>query len=527
MSTYELSGGIPDEQIYQKFYGQTNVAEGDYDDMLDNDRRTGLKDLRPDTPWLESEGARNGGYDPNTGEARQGGSMSRSQLSLRHNGKRHEASPYIPDQFLDHEFMVADPRKNANEPDFEEYNRQRRIRGKFIKFYNDDDLSVPESGINPAQMVKNIRQGAFKGGRDRLKIFSTSRDNMITGYNPNQVSNASRLPHVTTDGTIVNLNVADAPYRSNRTTVLSNMQLGWGSVPDQEFKIARYGDMRAAPSISHTNVGANRYKAETSMDRQTEFQGQRVSRALALTMANYLSSKTNSILTADGTRWNDSVELQNRDANALPIVGGAVDILKLLDISQMTLDDTREQDTRRQPLPAPETYNFNAEVHHKVAEFMDLATRRNRQPDIEEDIRHKIDKAIDFAGSSMESRNLQLSRDSNEIGVKFESHGQHSVEDSRQSFNYSGLTVVLDNPSLFKMQEMQNGDDTRMNRNVRHATSKKGKAYGTSEFATDTEYNESSTEWLALHGPKGDRSHNRREMESTHNNDDYDTVADV
>ena len=39
--------------------------------------------------------------------------------------------------------------------------------------------------------------------------------------------------------------------------------------------------------------------------------------------------------------------------------------------------------------------------------------------------------------------------------------------------------------------------------------------------------NESSTEWLALHGPKGDRSHNRREMESTHNNDDYDTVADV
>lgn len=526
MSTYELSGGIPDEQIYEKFYGQTDTQEGDFDDMLDNDRRKVLKDLRPDEPWLESDAPRNGGYDPNTGESRQGGSMSRGQLSLRHNGKRHEASPYIPDQFLDHEFMVPDTRKNAAEPDFDEYNRQRRARGKFVKFYNDDDLSVPESGINPDQMVRNIRQGAFEGGRGRLKIFSTSRDNMITGYNQAPVSNASRLPHVTTDGTIVTLNNVDAPYRSNRTTVLSNMQLGWGAVPDQEFKIARYGDMRAAPPISMTNIGANRYKAETGMDTQVEFQGQRVSRALALTMANYLASKTNTMLTADGTRWNDSVELQNRDSNALPIVGGAADILHLLDTSQMGRDDTREQGTRRQPLPAPEIYNFNAEVHHKVAEFMDLATRRSRQPDIEEDIRHKIDKAID-ARESMEARNTSGKYDANEIGMKFEAKGEHTIEDSRASFNYSNLAVVVDNPTLHSMQEVVSHDDTRSARNVRHALSKKGKAYGPSDFEVDTDAGESSTEGLMLYGEKGDKGHSRRQMLSTHNNDDYNTVTDT
>ena len=135
MTTYDaLWGGIPDEQIYQKFYGISSVEEGLGEDILDADRRRVLKDLSPDEPWLESDAPRNGGYDPKTGEARHGGSMSRGQLSLRFNGKRHEADPYIPDQFLDQEFLVPDPRSQSQEPDFRKMKEQEWARGKFIRF---------------------------------------------------------------------------------------------------------------------------------------------------------------------------------------------------------------------------------------------------------------------------------------------------------------------------------------------------------------------------------------------------------
>ncbi len=531
MSTYELSGGIPDEQIYQKFYGQTFLNEGTSEDILDADRRRTLKDLSCDEPWLESDIARNGGYDPKTGEARQGGSMSRGQLSLRFNGKRHEADPYIPDQFLDQEFLVADPRVNGNEPDFNEYNRQRRARGKFINFYNDDDLSVPESGINPTQMVKNVRQAVFTGGRDRLKIFSTSRDNMVTGYNMAPVSTSSRLPHVTTDGTIVNLNVADAPYRSNRTTVLSNMHLGWGSTPDQEFTIAKYGDMRSAMPIGMVNVGANRRNAEMDADEQVEFQGQRTSRALALTMANYLASKATNMMTADGIRWEDSVEMENRDANALPHVGGAAEILHMLDSSTMdgTGNPSMEQGARRQPLPAPDIYNFNAEVHHKVAEFMDLATRRSRQPDVTDtDIRYKIEDAVQRS-ESMEAKPTSQKYESNPVGMKFEADHGHVAEDSKQTFSYARSPTVVDNPTLFKMQEMHSHDTTRESRNVRHSHKTSGRSMGTEHMATDSDFYESSTEGTAKreHSSMYDKGRSRRSMEKTHVNDDYNDVNDT
>ncbi len=531
MSTSELSGGIPDEQIYQKMYGHTNVEEDSGEDILDADRRVILKDLSPDKPWLESQEPRNGGYDPHTGAARQGGSMSRGQLSLRFNGQRHEASPYIPDQFLDQEFLVPDPRSCSQEPDFAKMKGQERARGRFIKFYSDggSDMSIPESGINPTVMVKNIRQGAFTGGRDRLKIFSTSKDNMVLGYNPNPVSNSSRLPHVTADGTVVSIADVDAPYRSNRTTVLSNMDLGWAAVPDQEFTVAKYGDMRAAAPISMTNVGQNRRSGgETGQTAQVEFQGQRVSKALALTMMNYMRNKSTSVFTADGTRWNDSVELQNRDSHAMPHKGGAAEILQMLDTTNWTHDGTQQQGARRQALPAPDTYNFNSEIPLQVAEFMDLATRKNRQPDITDgDIKYKIEHAVQW-GDSGEVASKHSKYDANPVELKFESKNQHLAEDSKEVFSYSHAPVLMDNPTLSSMQEVvlhgPNQEDMRTRRQVKgYKTNTPGNT------SADMKYNESiadDTYTLDRRSMK-DKHGSRRSMLSTHHNDDYNDVNDT
>jgi hypothetical protein len=532
MTTYDgRYGGIPDRNIFDKLYGQTDVDEGDYAEVLDDDWRHTLKDLSPDEPWLESDQARNGGYDPKTGEARNGGSMSRGMLSLRFNGKRHEAEPYIPDQFLDHEFLVPDPRGQANEPDFNAFNEQKRARGKFIKFYNDDDLSVPESGVNPTTMVKNIRQLNHSLGRERLKIFSTSKDNMVTGYNPGHVSNSSRIPHISMDGTIVELSAADALGRTNYTTILSNVsELGWQSTPDQEFKVAKYGAMRGAMPLAQISVEHNRRSGGEVDDSAlpVEFKGQIVSSALALTMDNYIRNKGTKMFTADGNRWDDSVELETRDAIYAAKTGGASEVFKLLEMSGLGIDTTREQGVRKIGAIDGGREHFNSEITSThIADFMEQATRSARQ-DTSDNIRHQVEVIV--RGDSNEVGARSMRNDSNPVGAQFESEIGR-MGDSNEVKNYSHVPAVsgASNMGSFEFSQHVDGSLTREHRNVRHKHGSKGKTHNISDVVPDTDFESSAdNHYYGLSASAmNDKATTRRYMQSTHNNDDYNTVQDL
>jgi hypothetical protein len=490
-------------------------------DILDADRRVALRDLTPDAPWLESDASRSGGYDE-YGQSRGGGSMSRGQLSRRFNcGESSDATPYIPDQFTDQEFLVKDPRGVYNEPDFNEYNRQRRARGKFVKLYNDDDLSVPESGINPTQMAKNIRQDMHKQSRSRLKIFSTSKDNMVVGYKQSGYG-TSQVPTVTLDGTIVDLNKVDAPYRHNRTTILSNMsEVGWMATPDQEFKVAQYGDIRRTTPLDTPDYNRNRRAGEVSATDVVEVDGQFVTKAMALTMADRMRERATRQEVYHGTSWAESQELQTRDQRGL-FIGGAAEVLAAIDSVELN-ERGIEQFTSRQQR-AMVRRDFDAEVSQHVAEFMDSATRRSKTKVDGRDT--GIDRILDARDESMEwstraarEKMSTLSKHRAEI---------HEAEESKEVAVYSHKPTVA--PNYHNQEGTQlAGDHNEHTTRRSKKQNKKGRAYGTEDFALDGELDTS----VQVHRYAADQQHmkdklkSRRRQTSTHQNDDYDSVMDL
>ena len=114
-----------------------------------------MVDFKPDkTHAIEA-------YEPRSSDDRGSGYQSASRLNLLHSGMRSTELPYLPDgTFLDHEFTIRDPRGIQNNPNMRETVKHATARAAFIKFGNDSDYSVPESGINPVQMQK-IRSAGF------------------------------------------------------------------------------------------------------------------------------------------------------------------------------------------------------------------------------------------------------------------------------------------------------------------------------------------------------------------------------
>ena len=143
-------GDIPDNIILRKNEA-TCLREDPF--TMEKHMRNILRDYSPDRPYMESDEPRSGGYDPRTGETRGGGSWSKERLSLRGIGRRSYSESNLPDgTFLDHigGGLEKDPRSISSDPNFREYDKQRRFRGRYVKFTNDNDMSVPESGIHPA-----------------------------------------------------------------------------------------------------------------------------------------------------------------------------------------------------------------------------------------------------------------------------------------------------------------------------------------------------------------------------------------
>jgi len=305
-------GGMPNEVFLSK-YEATCLPENP--DMMNYHMRDILRDERPDAPFMESDMPRNGGYDPRTGESRQGGSWSRSKLSLRESGKRSSTEPYLPEgSFTDWHFLEKDPRSLRPDPDFQEYDRQRKFRGRYVNYYDDNDMSVPESGINPYQMQMNVR-GSQRWATDRMKWFSTAKDNWNAKRAGHGVRTEHRVAQVTLDGEVINLSDAMTANKSNFTDLLTNQyKIGWRRTTDQDFKVAKYGQVRPSANISNQMWYKNIREGIDDRKDAAKFQDQTVPKTLVLMMQNIINTRMNKQNEGE-IPWRSSFGLKNYKAN--------------------------------------------------------------------------------------------------------------------------------------------------------------------------------------------------------------------
>lgn len=233
----QMSYGDMPYDMYLRKNEVTNMYENPND--LNKYQRSLLTDFSPDEPFLASDDIRSSN-DPDSGF------QSTSRLDLLHSGARSSDDPYLPDgTFLDWEFMQKDPRGTALGPDMRKHVEQQFARANLIKFYDDSDNSVPESGITPEQMVTNIRslQGEFKR---RFTNFDTARGNFNKSSAKNGTTNPnSILDKTTVDGVVLDITKTPNPLRPDATSMLSNdykVSYRW-STPDHRVKVAKYGEI--------------------------------------------------------------------------------------------------------------------------------------------------------------------------------------------------------------------------------------------------------------------------------------------
>ena len=291
------SGTIPYDEYLRKIQ-QTNIREDP--NQYENYLRQQLVDYRPDAPFFESDQPR----DPND---RGSGNASKERLALRHSGARSEEEPFLPDgTFLDHEFMERDSRGTQNMPDFDAARKQRMARTQFVKFYKDDDFSVPEAGVNPVQMVSLIR-GSQQEFKDRWQNFDESMDSWHNGSAALR-GEQSTVAMVTKDGTIINLADATQKLREDPVNVLSNRTPAMLRLtdPDHRVKTSKYGVVRPMQSMNSNEWNTNRYNAYLDHKIPIEINGQMVNRGLAMLILDLEGQRATKQMVAQGTNYADS-----------------------------------------------------------------------------------------------------------------------------------------------------------------------------------------------------------------------------
>jgi hypothetical protein len=421
-------GIIPSDEYLRKIQSSSVVEDPDaYEKYI----RSNLADFRPDEPFFESDQIRH----PND---RGGGFGSAERLSLRHSGSRTEAEPYLPDgTFLDYEFLERDPRGTQNMPNFDAARAQRMARGKFIKYKNDDDFSVPETGINPVNMVQNIRNMQYQM-KDRYINFDESFDSWHNG-GINERGNHRAISMTTEDGTIVNL--ADATYqeRQDPVTLLSNRTAAMlrHTTPDHRVKSARYGQVRPMMGINENAWSVNRNNA--NLDHSfVEVNGQMVNRTLGLLILDLEGQRSTKQVVAHSTNFADSGVTQLRESQKKIDAG---DLYKLIAIGMKTqpnapapvINDNR---MRNEQLNVTKTLH-SAKIAHEVANSM---AQVNRLPSVKEakDVRKAVASSAADYGLYVSNINKEHSKQVNN-NLKRESFDTRHIEEELETKLYGNI----------------------------------------------------------------------------------------
>lgn len=479
-------GNIPYDEYFRKIE-QFDMRE---DPMgTENYMRSQLTDYRPDAPFFESDQKR----DPSD---RGSGNGSRERLSLRYTGARTEEEPYLPDgTFLDHEFMERDPRGTQNLPDFNKARQQRLARAAFIKFSNDEDYSVPETAINPVQMVSLITQSRQQF-KDRYKNFDESMDAWHNGGTvPKKKSSSVAL--VTKSGTVVNLSEATGLLRQDPVNVLSNRVKGvprWTET-DQRVKVSRYGQVRPVMDIGANKWNNNRSNSYLDHSIPVEINGERVNKLLGMLIVDLENQRSTKQELAKGVEYGESMEEYTRNAHRRL---NPADIYKLVMIGMTGVSQAasahQDLDAEGNPRMMMDKHKTNARfmlnqatINHEIAASMSQANRK-LGPKESKDMRESIKLSAADNGIYTTNQNRgRVEKSANRL--ERSAIDERFIEEEKEVQSYSSLLPAKRRKTHEQSIFEAFGSDSKKNKN-RFANQGKRKHQTTDDLVNDIDMEE-------------------------------------
>lgn len=516
------SGTIPYDEYLRKIQS-TNLNEdpAQYEKYL----RKQLADFRPDEAVWESDQTR----DPND---RGSGFGSAERLSLRYSGARSEEDPYLPDgTFLDHEFTERDPRGTQNMPDFGgEGRRQKMARANLIKFYKDDDFSVPESGVNPVQMVANIR-GAQKQFKDRWQNFDESMDSWHNGSGAMR-GEGSHVAMITTDGTIVNLADAKGQHREDPVNLLSNRTAAMlrHTAPDHRVKTSKYGMIKPVQTPDYNSWNTNRYNSHLDHEIPVEINGQMVNKSLALLILDLEGQRATKQIVAQGTDYDDS---HGSIVRSMKHKINPEDLYKMIQIgmASATQPASANQEFFEGKQHVGRSRKFRGEVrellnagviNHDIAASM-VQANRMLGPERAGDLRQAVSTSAADYGLYQVNKNRPASVKNMTSSLVREGLDTREIEEQRTTKTYGGIRPSVDNSPHEKLAFEDFAKNSKATIH-RKANARKMKGRGVDDTVNDADMQEFS---LPGRKTKGDSSYMGRQVQADYGDTDRSELSDT
>lgn len=445
------TGGIPMDAYLHK------VAVTPYyedPDLVENHFREVLTDWGPESITMASNEFR-------TSDSRSRGFQSTAQLDLRHSGSRAGGvEAWLPSgTFLGHVGGMTDkdPRGHALGPNMHKAVEHAYARADLIKFYDDSDYSVPSEGVNPEQMVTNVRS-MQKHFADRYQNFSTAFDSWHNGGadNGNGRNTGSSVAKYTHDGTIIDITEAEQGNRADATALISADPLisYRHSTPDHRFKVAKYGAVRVKQFMNSNDWNNNRMS--TFKDNNlVEINGTMVNRKLAHLIIDLEGSRETRQEIAKGTDYGESRNTHVRSARLSPM-----DVYKIMmiDMASPVNANTSHYDGKFLVRNNGKLTHDNrslmehAEFNHEIAAIMTAATKSARNIS-EDDVRNSREQVMQSAGVHGLFQEQGNRKGSAKItnSLNRESFNNHHIEDAKTTMNYAGIKPSETNRVMEKL----------------------------------------------------------------------------
>jgi len=298
------SGSNMSTALYLKKMEQTCMFEDP--DMLNSYYRSTLKNMHCDKPMFESDQPRRDNY-------------SQDRLNLLHSGARVTTQPYLPDgTFLDFQALEGDSRGTALDPNMMLHRKQQEARGKFIKFYSDEDASVPSEGRTQARVIADIKSQFYRV-KDQLKIFDTSQDSRHNGGTKQILRTNAAECMQEKSGKDYEMADAMCYNTANITNNLSNnTSIGWRRTTDHIFQVAKYGLNRKIKDGKNNNFLKNKQNATIAHDVLISYQEQNVMKSVGLKMIDLAKNKQNSLEFGNAASFSKSKNGMQRSQKLTP-----------------------------------------------------------------------------------------------------------------------------------------------------------------------------------------------------------------
>jgi hypothetical protein len=470
-------GTIPESELLRKIEVVPTSYQED-SESVENHMRNLLKDFRPDQPFLASD-------EPRRAEDRGGGNHSESFLNLRHGGAFGALDdPYLPDgTFL--ELTERDPRGIATGPDMRKHYEQQMSRAAFIKFYNDADYSTTEIGINPTQMVKNIKSG-FYPFKDRYQNFEESFDSWTNPYQ-GITRSGSDVGNVTMDGTVMDLTDSSVKNRRDAVSQLSNdptVAFRYATT-DHRFKIARYGMVRVNQDKSYQNWDNTKRSTYLDHANMAVIDGVRVNKMLARLIIDLEGIRDTKQKVAQGAAYGDSAVNQQAKRKM-----AQDDIYKLIRIEGFNthaksaheeFDGKQVHKYGNKPMNNQRKLAEAVQVNHEITISMERATKRQQALNKEGfvNLRENIEQTAAERGIYKEASNRRMTEQMRSANMTRNVLDTRHVEDQKEIKNYAGIA-----PAKHRKTH-ENTDWETYGAHSQNTINRKGKRDGAANKTTD------------------------------------------